>query len=236
MHEQSMMPKHVAFIMDGNGRWAKAHGLPRSAGHKQGIESVERVIAFSRERGISVVSLYAFSTENWQRPKPEIDFLFAAFNEYLLKKKDDLLKKDIRLVVTGRREGIPAGLAATIDAVTAHTASCAAMTLNIAFNYGGRGELVDACRAIARKVAAGTISPDAIDASCVAAHLYQPDLPDVDLLVRTSGEERISNFMLWQCSYAEFYVTDKHWPAFGDLEYQDALDTYAARCRRFGAV
>jgi len=233
---ETIVPTHVAFIMDGNGRWATSRGLPRSAGHKQGIDSVERVISFSLACGVSVVSLYAFSTENWSRPKPEIEFLLAAFKDYLTKKKSDLLNRDIRLTVSGRRTGIPADLVSTIDAIEAHTAHCKTMTLNIAFNYGGRTELADACKSVCAEVAAGLISPDAVDESCLASHLYRPELPDVDLLVRTSGELRISNFLLWQSAYAEFYFTEKHWPDFDDAEYQRALDSYAARCRRFGAV
>ena len=234
--QDRLLPRHIAFIMDGNGRWAQARGLPRSAGHKQGIETVERVISFSRAHGIGAISLYAFSTENWSRPKAEIDFLFAAFREYLLKKEADLKAKGIRLLVSGRREGIPADLRAAIERVQTNTAAGTTMTLNIAFNYGGRAEIADACRALAGDVAQGRTTPDAIDEAAVARHLYAADLPDVDLLVRTSGEQRISNFMLWQSSYAELYFIEKHWPEFGDADYQQALDAYAARVRRFGGV
>jgi undecaprenyl diphosphate synthase len=234
--QDTIVPKHIAFIMDGNGRWAKSRGLPRSAGHKQGIETVGRVISFSRAHGIQTVSLYAFSTENWTRPKHEIDFLFAAFKDYLGKKKAELAEKDIRLTVSGRREGLPSDLCATIDDAQRQTASCRSMTLNISFNYGARAEIADACRAIAGDVAKGIIALDEVDEAAVSARLYHAELPDVDLLIRTSGEQRISNYMLWQCSYAELYFVEKHWPDFSDEDYQRALDAFAARSRRFGTV
>lgn len=226
--------QHVAIIMDGNGRWAKDRGLPRSMGHKKGLESVEKAIEFSRKNNIKVLSLYAFSTENWNRSDKEISFLFAAFKEYLLKRKKSLLDNGIRLLISGRREGLNSDLLDTIDIVQDFTKDAQEMVLHICFNYGGSSELVDACKKIASLVEEAKITVDEIDEDLLKRSLYN-NLPPVDLMIRTSGECRVSNFMLMQLAYAEFYFTDVRWPDFDEICFASALEEYKNRNRRFGA-
>ncbi len=230
------LPRHIAIIMDGNGRWARARGLPRSAGHAAGAESVRRVIETAGKLGIEVVTLYSFSMENWKRSAEEIDALMALCLKYLASECEGLLREGVRLRVLGRREGLPNDVLAALDHVVNATRGGTTATLCLALNYGGRAEIVDAVRAIAAKVAHGRIDPAAIDDQIVSDHLYTAGLPDPDLVIRTAGEMRISNYLLWQISYAELWVTDVLWPEFGGAELCAAIRDYAARTRRFGAA
>ena len=225
------IPQHVAIVMDGNGRWAKKRGLPRSMGHKKGIEIVEKVLEFSQKYKIKVLSLFAFSTENWSRDEKEVKFLFDAFLEYLKKKKSKLIAEKIRFVVSGRRDGLPQNLVEVIEDVEKATAINDDFILNIAFNYGGRAEIIDAVKKIVKDVDADI---DSINETSFRDYLYNPLVPDVDLMIRTSGESRISNFLLWQLAYAELYFTNDLWPDFGEEEYKKALDEFGGRQRRFG--
>ena len=218
--------------MDGNGRWAKRRGLPRREGHKKGMEIVEAVLEHAVERGIKFLSLFAFSTENWIRPKKERDFLFSHFAAYLLKKRQKMLKEGIRLNVMGRRQGLPKSLTQRIDEVAKATEKNEKCVLNIVFNYGGRAEIVDAVRALVKSKA----SADKLTEEDFSGYLYDRFIPDVDLLIRTSGEERISNFLLWRLAYSEIYFTTVFWPDFKPRDLDKALDVFAARQRRYGGL
>lgn len=226
--------EHVAIIMDGNGRWAKERGLPRSMGHKKGLESVEKAIEYARTNNIKVLSLYAFSTENWNRSEKEISFLFTAFKEYLLKKKKSLFENGIRLLVSGTKERLSDDLISVIEDVQNYTKTAHSMTLNICFNYGSKLELLESFKKIASEIKEDKIDIADIDEAMVSDNLYNK-LPEIDLLIRTSGEHRISNFMLWQAAYAEFYFTDIKWPDFDEKAFDAALLEYKNRNRRFGA-
>ncbi len=233
--DRTRLPRHVGIIMDGNGRWAERRGVSRAAGHEAGAKSVRTVVEACRELGgIEVLSLYAFSTENWRRSKLEVNALFRLLSKYIALEVPRLHEQNIRLTVMGRIEGLPATSAAELRESMAFTANNTAMTLNLGINYGARAEIADAARAIAEKVADGRLRADQVDEECIARHLYRPELPDLDLLIRTSGELRLSNFMLWQVSYAELVVTDTLWPDFGKPELFDALREYQGRTRRFG--
>lgn len=226
--------EHVAIIMDGNGRWAKERGLPRSMGHKKGLEAVEKAIEYARANGVKVLSLYAFSTENWNRSETEISFLFSAFKDYLNKRKDKLMKNGIRLLISGRREGLGEDLLRTIDSVEEYTQNASDMILNICFNYGGKSEIVDAVRNIAKQISSSELSCDEIDDELLESNFYNK-LPEIDLLIRTSGECRLSNFMLWQAAYAEFFFTEQKWPDFDERSFEGAVLEYKNRNRRYGA-
>ncbi len=230
------LPRHVAIIMDGNGRWATKHRLPRAKGHDAGAQSVRAVIEGCRElAGIGALSLFAFSTENWKRSRTEINTLFRLLSKHIRAEIDGLHEQGIRVVFTGRREGLSAKTLTDMEASEALTRANRAMTLNVCINYGARTELVDAARAIVEDVRTGRIGVSEIDEKQIAAHLYLPDFPEVDLLIRTSGEMRLSNFMLWQCSYAEIVVCDTLWPDFRKADLREALIEYQSRDRRFGA-
>ncbi|HYE62338.1 MAG TPA: polyprenyl diphosphate synthase [Phycisphaerales bacterium] len=230
------IPRHIAFIMDGNGRWARARGLPRELGHQQGAKTVRAVVEACDDIGVEVITLYSFSLENWKRPKAEVDALMQLCIAYLESEEEDLRRNGIRFRVIGRREGLPRPVIDAIDRVTERTALGTRGDLCLAINYSGRAELTDAAKWLAREVAAGRLSPEQIDESKVAGCLYTAGLPDPDLLIRTAGEKRISNYLLWQISYAELHITDVLWPDFGVRELHDAVRDYAARVRRFGAV
>lgn len=220
-------------IMDGNGRWATARGLKRTAGHRAGQEAVDRVVDAAIDAGIEYLTLYAFSTENWKRPPSEVRFLLNDTEAFILSRRVGYGERGVRMRWIGRRERrVPKRILDIIDETTAMTAGNRGMTLTIAFNYGGRAELVDAARAIA----AGTHDPSRIREASFAAHLYDRDLPDVDLLVRTGGEQRLSNFLLWQASYAELVFLDTLWPDMDATALTGALDEYTRRSRRFGTV
>jgi len=228
------VPRHVAIIMDGNGRWAKQRGLPRQKGHEKGADSVIAAVRACREAGVKFLTLYAFSLENWVRPKPEIDALMNLLVRFLSEKESELHKQAIRLRVIGRIEDLPARVRAELQRVVDATAHYPDGQLIMALSYGGRTEIVEAARRIAVKVQRGEMTPEDVDEAAVAAHLYAPDVPDPDLLIRTSGEMRISNFLLWQISYAELYVTDVLWPDFREPEFKAAIADYARRQRRYG--
>ena len=228
------LPRHVAIIMDGNGRWAKKRLLNRVRGHEKGADAVRGIVRTCRELKIQVLTLYAFSTENWQRPAAEIKALMGLLKKFLTEEEQQLKQNNIRLEVIGQPERLPDDVQAIIHQVRSATAANDGLLLNLALSYGGRTEIVDMVRAIAAKVAAGTLQPEAIDEDLVADHLYTRHLPDPDLMIRTSGEMRISNFLLWQIAYAELYFCDTYWPDFDEEELQLALAEYARRQRRFG--
>ncbi len=226
--------KHIAFIMDGNGRWATARGLPRAEGHRAGGETVRRVIGYCRDAGIQYLTLYAFSVENWKRPKEEVDALMHLLATYLVNEEPMFHENRVRLRIMGRREDLPEPVQCELDrmeTVTAHYER----QLILCLSYGGRTEIAYAARQVAKKVAAGELSPEAIDESIIAQHLYLPDVPDPDLIVRTSGELRLSNFLLWQASYAEIYVTPVLWPDFGEEDFKAAMASFKKRDRRYGS-
>jgi undecaprenyl diphosphate synthase len=229
-------PRHVAIIMDGNGRWAQERGKPRIEGHRAGAESVRRIVRASGRLGIDALTLYSFSSENWKRPADEVEGLMTLYIECLVRERDELVGNDVRFIQIGRREGLPSGVMDEVRAMEEATAHCTGLKLVIALNYGSRGEITDAVRTIARRVQEGALAPDAIDEDTIAAHLYTAGLPDPDLLIRTAGEHRVSNYLLWQISYAEFFVTDICWPDFDEAQLRDAIRAYAARTRRFGGL
>lgn len=229
------MPRHLAIIMDGNGRWAKKHGVTRARGHDEGAKSVKAVIEACRElERVRSLSLYAFSTENWRRSRTEVNTLFRLLSKHIHLEIENLHREGIRVVFMGRRDGLSERTLRDMDASMMLTRGNRAMLLNVAINYGGRAELTDACRAIAREVKAGRLREEDIDEACVARHLYVPDTAEVDLLIRTSGEMRVSNFMLWQISYAEIVVSRTLWPDFRKAHLYKALLEYQSRDRRFG--
>ena len=235
-HEIDMtrLPRHIGIIMDGNGRWAERHGVSVDEGHEAGAKGVRAVVEGCRELGIEALSLYAFSTENWNRPKAEVDALFDLLCTYVRLELDNIHAEDIRVSIMGNMEGLPKRVRADLRHCMELTRHNKSLTVNVAVNYGARREIADAARAIAKEVKAGKLSPDAVDEECFARHLYVPGLPELDLLVRTSGEMRLSNFMLWQLSYAEIVVTRVLWPDFRKRHLRHAIATYQARRRRFG--
>ena len=233
---QEGTPIHVAIIMDGNGRWAKARGLPRTAGHKRGAEAVKRVVKSAGNLGISYLTLFGFSSENWQRPESEVRDLLGLLRFYLENDIGELEANGIRLNIIGDRTRLPQDTVDLINQAEARTAANTRMVLTIALSYGGRQEIVAAARSIAKEYAAGRTTLDAIDADRFAGHLFTAGMPDPDLLIRTSGEQRISNFLLWQLAYAELVFTDTLWPDFGHAELEAAIATYRSRERRYGAV
>ena len=232
--DSARVPRHVAIIMDGNGRWAEAQGLPRIWGHREGAVRVREVVERAGELGVTHLTLYAFSSENWKRPQDEVSQLMLLCVAYLDGEAQRLAEEGIRLRVIGRREGLPEEVRAAIEKVEGITAGGTRANLTLALNYGGRDEIVDACRAIAARAAAGEIYPPDIDQAMVARHLYTADLPDPDLLIRTAGERRLSNYLLWQVSYAELFISDSSWPEFGADRFDEAVRDYAGRVRRFG--
>ncbi len=230
------MPRHLAIIMDGNGRWAQARGLNRSAGHRKGAERVPPLVEACSDLGIEALTLYSFSTENWTRSHDEVGFLMELYVEYLIAQRPQLMDNNIRFRQVGRREGLPAEVLEELDRSTELTKNHTGLTLCLAINYGSRAEITDAARKLAQRVQAGELDPAEIDEGKLENELYTAGLPDPDLLIRTAGEMRLSNYLLWQLSYAEFYVTDTHWPEFDRDELNKALEAYASRHRRFGAV
>jgi len=229
-------PVHVAVIMDGNGRWAQARGLPRAAGHREGVETVRRIVTESARLGLGALTLYSFSSENWKRPADEVAALMFLCCEFLRLERPTMLRENIRFRRIGRREGLPPEVLAELDETERATAHATGLNLCLALNYGSRTEIADAARALAQEVAAGTRSPDSIDEQAVASRLYTAGIPDPDLLVRTAGEMRVSNYLLWQISYAELHVTETLWPDFTVADFHHALADFARRDRRFGGV
>jgi undecaprenyl diphosphate synthase len=229
-------PRHVAIIMDGNGRWATKRGLPRVAGHHQGVKAVRETVRQAGELGIDFLTLYAFSSENWQRPETEVSFLMTLLERTIDGELPDLMAKNVRFRVIGRPAGIPARVRRRIEHVVTETAANTGLTLVLALNYGSRDEIVDAVRSLARDVRAGALDPEGIDEAAVARALYTDGMPDPDLLIRTSGEMRISNFLLWQIAYTELWVTPTLWPDFGARDLYVAVADFQRRDRRFGRV
>ncbi len=234
--EQAKVPQHVAVIMDGNGRWAKARGWPRLKGHQEGANSLRAILRACRDHGVKYLTVYAFSSENWVRPKDEVSGLMSLLKTFLRKQEFELHENQVRLRMIGRMEDLPAAVQKELQRVMAATAHYTGHQLILALSYGSREEITNACRQIAREVQAGRLDPEKITPQTIAQHLYLPDVPDPDLLIRTSGEMRISNFLLWQISYAELYVTPVLWPDFREPQFAAALADFARRHRRFGDI
>ncbi len=232
--DRNKLPRHVAIIMDGNGRWARGKGLPRYRGHVVGVESVRVIARLARRLGISYLTLFAFSEENWQRPALEIRVLMAILRRYLHRELPEMQDNQIALNAIGNLQQLPEAVQRDLAQTMRDTAQGAQMVLTLALSYGGRSEIVQAAQALAREVQAGRLKPEHIDAALFARYLYTADLPDPDLLIRTSGEYRLSNFLLWQSAYTELYVTETLWPDFREEDFHNALEAYAQRDRRFG--
>jgi undecaprenyl diphosphate synthase len=232
--DQKKIPQHIAIIMDGNGRWAKKKVLNRISGHIKGVDAVREVVTACRELGVKVLTLYAFSIENWQRPKDEVAALMGLLNEYLLKEGDEMLEKNIRLSAIGKLEDLPSGVQKTLQETIGKTAKCDGMILNLALSYGGRSEILHAVQGIISDIEKGKIKPEEITSHRFPDYLWTRGIPDPDLLIRTSGEFRISNFLLWQIAYTELYVTETLWPDFDRKELLKAVADYQSRERRFG--
>ena len=222
--------------MDGNGRWAQRLGLPRVEGHRRGVDSVRRTTEECARLGVGQLTLYCLSSENWKRPQQELDFLMRLLEQYMIEERELIMRQGIRVRVIGRRDGIPARVLAEMDRTIEMSADNPGTLLCLAINYGGRGEMVDAVRRLAQDVRDGTVAPTQVDEQLISNYLYTSGMPDPDLLIRTAGEMRISNFLLWQISYAELWITEKCWPEFEVEDLHHALRDYAARERRFGGL
>jgi undecaprenyl diphosphate synthase len=229
-------PRHIAIIMDGNGRWAGRQNLPRVAGHERGVDSVRRTTEECARLKIEQLTLYCLSSENWKRPQTEINFLMHLLEQYMIQERATIMGNNIRVRMLGRRDEIPDQVLAELDKTVAMSGANTGMWLNLAINYGGRAELVDAMRTIGERVSSGDLQPQNIDEAMIASCLYTAGTPDPDLLIRTAGEMRISNFLLWQVSYAEIWVTEKCWPEFDEATLHEAIRGYASRERRFGGL
>jgi len=229
-------PRHIAVIMDGNGRWAERQGLPRIEGHRRGVASVRRTTEECARLEIEQLTLYCLSSENWKRPQPELDFLMHLLEQYMIEERTTIMGHNIRVSIIGRREGIPEQVLREMDKTVAMTRDNSGLRLCLAINYGARAELVDAVRRIAREVKAGNLSPDQVTEHTLGEHLYTAGMSDPDLLIRTAGEMRVSNFLLWQISYAEIWVTEACWPEFDERQLHLAIRDFAARDRRFGGL
>ena len=234
--DMARVPAHVAIIMDGNGRWARAQGKGRLFGHDQGYRTLKEIVYAADDLGVRYLTVYGFSTENWNRPEDEIGGLMTLMQEAMSAEIEDLIQNLVRVRISGRMNQLPQGTRDEFESAMRRTADFPGMTFNLAINYGGRAEVVDAVRILAAKVAAGELAPEAIDEAAIAANLYAPDIPDPDLLIRTAGELRLSNFLLWETAYSEIYVTDICWPAFDRDQLIIALLDYQKRTRKFGAV
>jgi undecaprenyl diphosphate synthase len=230
------LPRHIAIIMDGNGRWARRQGLPRIEGHRAGAASVHRVTEECARLGIEQITLYCLSSENWKRPAEELDFLMQLLQLYLVEERPRIMKQNIRVKWIGRREGLPDGAVRELDETIRRSAANTGLCVCLAINYGGRADLVDAVRRLAEDVRRGQLDPAAIDEAALSARLSTAGMSDPDLLIRTAGEMRVSNFLLWQISYAEIWVTEAFWPDFDESQLHAALRGYASRQRRFGGL
>ena len=230
------VPAHIAIIMDGNGRWATERGFPRVAGHHEGVKTARAIVKAADAVGVRFLTLYAFSTENWSRPEDEVSMLMALLERTVQSELPDLMARNVRLRVIGRTDGVPSGVRRGIERVVLGTRDNTGLQLMMAFNYGGRDELLDAFRRLAAEVRAGRLEPEAISEELVSRSLYTADIPDPDLLIRTSGEMRISNFLLWQIAYTEFWMTPGFWPDFDARELYRAIADFQGRKRRFGGV
>src|SRR5262245_9089419 len=234
--DPARLPQHIAVIMDGNGRWARRRGLPRIEGHRRGVVAVRSTIEECCRLGIGQLTLYCLSVENWKRPQTEIDFLMTLRKKYLIDERAEIMEQNIRFTVIGRREGLPPFVLREMDENVRVSANNTGMTLCLAINYGSRTELVDAVRTLAEQVKKGRLDPEQIDEDSITAALYTAGMPEPDLLIRTAGEMRVSNFLLWQISYAELWVTDQCWPEFDRTVLHRALHDFAARERKFGGL
>ena len=230
------MPRHIAIIMDGNGRWAQTKGLPRVEGHREGGKTVETIALRCVDFGIESLTLYSFSIENWKRPQSEINALMHLYSQYLIAIREVLERNNVKLVHLGRTEGLPSSVTDELSTTMELTSANTGMVLALALNYGGRAEIVDATQKIAQEYKSGKLKLEDIDEKCIARHLYTAGLPEPDLLIRTANEMRISNFLLWQISYSEFYVTKTFWPDFKRTSLEKAILAYAQRNRRFGDI
>ncbi|WP_338606965.1 isoprenyl transferase [Pelagibacterium nitratireducens] len=230
------IPRHIGVIMDGNGRWAKQRGLGRSEGHRAGVEAVRRIVALAIDYGVQCLTLFSFSAENWRRPPDEVRFIFGLLRRFVTSDLEKLHAQNVRIRIIGDREGLERGLRGIIEDVENRTAGNTGLDLIIAFNYGAKTEIVTATRAIARKVAAGELKAEEIDEATIARHLDTSGLPDPDLILRTSGEMRLSNFLLWQSAYAELVFVEENWPDFDESVFVRALKSYTERDRRFGGI
>lgn len=229
-------PRHIAAIMDGNGRWAQRRGLPRIEGHRHGVAAVRRTVEECVRLGIEQLTLYCLSSENWKRPKFELDFLLRLLEQYIVEERGTFTENNVRVQIIGRREGIPPQVQTELDKTLEMTAKNTGLCLCLAVNYGGRQEILDAVRSIAAKVAKEQLSVDDIDEATFSEHLYTAGMPDPDLLIRTAGEQRVSNFLLWQISYSELWITEVCWPDFNEGLLHQAIRDYSMRVRRFGGL
>jgi undecaprenyl diphosphate synthase len=234
--KRELLPKHVAVIMDGNGRWAKRQGLPRIMGHKRGVDALKDLLRCCQDWGIQALTAYAFSTENWKRPQEEVDFLMTLFQRVLRQELREMVEENVQIKFVGNLQALPSSLQKEISRSMAETKDNRGIRFSVATNYGGRQEILQACRAIAEKVQQGLLQPNEIDEEVFQSHLYTAGITDPDLLIRTSGEMRLSNFLLWQMAYGEIYITDALWPDFDRAEFHRALCAYQQRERRFGKV
>lgn len=230
------IPTHLGVIMDGNGRWAKARGKRRTEGHIEGVKALRNLVELCINYGVGHVTVFSFSSENWARPKDEVSFIFNLLRRFVASDLQRLIRNNVRVRIIGTREGLEPSLIRLIDDVEAKTQGNTGLVLVVAFNYGSKAEIADATRKIAREVAAGRLSPDAITEETIAASLYTAGLPDPDLIIRTSGEQRISNFLLWQSAYAEFVFVDENWPDFNEASFVRVLEAFALRDRRYGGI
>ncbi|MBL6724296.1 MAG: isoprenyl transferase [Rubripirellula sp.] len=230
------IPSHVAIIMDGNGRWAQNRDLPRIEGHRRGVSTVRMVSEVATELGIDTITLYCLSSENWKRPQAELDFLMHLLEQYLVEERKSIMDQGLRLQVIGRRDRLPEKVLSQMNQTISMSAENSGTRLVLAIDYGGRDEITSAVRTIANKVNLGELEAESIDEACVNQHLYTADFPEVDLMIRTGGDMRVSNFLLWQISYAEFWMTDKCWPEFAKQDFLSAIQDFSTRQRRFGGL
>ncbi|MCC5628620.1 isoprenyl transferase [Nostoc sphaeroides] len=234
--KQELLPQHVAVIMDGNGRWAKRQGLPRIMGHKRGVDALKDLLRCCQDWGIQALTAYAFSTENWKRPQEEVDFLMTLFQRVLRQELREMVEENVQIKFVGNLQALPRSLQQEISRSMEATKDNGGIRFSVATNYGGRQEILQACQAIAKQVQQGLLQPDEINEQVFESHLYTAGIIDPDLLIRTSGEMRLSNFLLWQMAYGEIYITDALWPDFDRAEFHRALCAYQQRERRFGKV
>lgn len=232
----SKLPRHVAFIMDGNGRWATARGLPRTEGHRQGLEALRRTIRYAGKIGIEVVTIYSFSSENWRRPETEVSFLMGLLRRFVQRDLSELHDANVRIRIIGGRSDLEPGILALLEEAEDLTKNNTGLNLVVAFNYGARAELVRAAQSLTQKVLSGEMRPEDISEAAISRALDTGGLPDPDLIVRTSGEMRLSNFLLWQAAYSEFYFCDQHWPDFDEAAFDEAISCFGSRQRRYGGL
>jgi undecaprenyl diphosphate synthase len=230
------LPAHIGVIMDGNGRWAQSRGKHRTEGHRAGVDALRRLLTCAGEFGIKYLTIYSFSSENWQRPQEEVNTILGLMKKFVASDISTFVKNNIRVRILGRREGLSSGILKMISDAEGATAHCTGLQFNVAFNYGARAEITDAVKQIVAKAASGELSADEIDENLIEQHLYTANLPDPDVIFRSSGEQRLSNFLMWQAAYSEFVFSEEYWPEFDRQSFLDLLQAYAARKRRFGGL